>query len=641
MKVPFRSYYRRVLLLFSIVSFLLLMILPLPAAAVKVIPGGIIQQIEGNVAEGRGVLYPLKGLQQGDIIYAYMQNTGGNLDPMLGVLKQGSDRNVLRADIDNLLSDNELNPIEAARQFADRHFLKWDDDGGEGYDAKLKFTIPADGTYYLLAGSMVTNQSIYSFRPGWTTGSFHLQLGLNTPTGEETTVASKPLRIASEGGGYAIANTSSQQAHLQLSENKNLTFYYLVKLQPGDSFYCRVLSNNGAQLPRVYLADHGGKPIVFANNDSDSSAATLSYKSQKGDDGLILFIDGSSLGPLKEQRDYDLTVGKNRPEILSGYSETNGLPVLRANSNVTIGLSVDQIVNVNQQDETFAVVASLQLIWYEPKLAYSPDKCNCGIKKLKLGALRALAANDNFPIPEFTIYNQQGNRWAQNQIVFVEPSGRTIYRERFTVTLQAPDFDFRTYPFDQQLFKVRVDLNVPTEVFTFSEIANPKPPLGEELGEEEWTVLQYHKTIKEIPFNQQLKKSRFTMIMEVGRHLNFYVFRIFMPLFLIITISWVIFFLKDYGRQLEVASGNLLIFVAFNFAVSNDLPRLGYLTLLDRIIITSFACAALVVLISVYQKRLETKGKVALATHIDKVVLTFYPLAYVSMIVLEYFIFGR
>jgi hypothetical protein len=109
-----------------------------------------------------------------------------------------------------------------------------------------------------------------------------------------------------------------------------------------------------------------------------------------------------------------------------------------------------------------------------------------------------------------------------------------------------------------------------------------------------------------------------------------------MPLFLIISISWVIFFLKDYGRQLEVASGNLLVFVAFNFAISNDLPRLGYLTLLDRIIITSFACAALVVLISVYQKRLEANGRMELADRIDNIVLTCYPLIYIAMISLEY-----
>jgi len=177
---------------------------------------------------------------------------------------------------------------------------------------------------------------------------------------------------------------------------------------------------------------------------------------------------------------------------------------------------------------------------------------------------------------------------------------------------------------------------VPTDIFSFTEIENPAKPLGDELGEEEWVVTKHFSTIEEIPFDQNLKKSRFTRTIEVRRHLNFYIFRIFLPLFLIISISWVIFFLKDYGRQLEVASGNLLVFVAFNFAISDDLPRLGYLTLLDRIINTSFGCTALVVLISVYQKRLEAKGHMERAHRIDTMVLTFYPLIFLSMIVIEY-----
>ena len=127
------------------------------------------------------------------------------------------------------------------------------------------------------------------------------------------------------------------------------------------------------------------------------------------------------------------------------------------------------------------------------------------------------------------------------------------------------------------------------------------------------------------------------MTMEVKRHLNFYLFRIFMPMFLIIGVSWVIFFLKDYGRQLEVASGNLLVFIAFNFTISGDLPRLGYLTLLDRLIIASFVCAALVVFISVYQKRLEASGKKALAARIDNCILVLYPLIYGLLVALEYF----
>jgi hypothetical protein len=333
--------------------------------------------------------------------------------------------------------------------------------------------------------------------------------------------------------------------------------------------------------------------------------------------------------------------GINAPDILYGDVNETGLSVFHDTRQVQIGLEVDQIVNVDQRSENFTLVGSLQLIWEDPQLAFSPDSCDCALKKMGINDLRSLAVKDNVIMPAFTFFNQQGNRWSQNALVFIEPSGRTTYRERFTVTLQAPDFDFQAYPFDRQLFKARIDLNVPTEIFAFEGIETPGSPVGDQLGEEEWTVVKYSQVTEKVPLDENLKKSRYTLTLEVKRHLNYYVYRILMPFLLIICVSWVIFFLKDYGRQLEVASGNLLIFMAFNFTISDDLPRLGYLTLLDRMIITGFVCAALVVFISVYQKRLEAKGKKEVAARIDNVVLIFYPLIFISVMTLEYILGTR
>ena len=165
--------------------------------------------------------------------------------------------------------------------------------------------------------------------------------------------------------------------------------------------------------------------------------------------------------------------GINAPEVLHADTVDRGLPVFQDTGNVKIGLSIDQIVNVDQQSENFTVVGSLQMIWQDAALAFSPDKCNCAIKMMDLNGLKALGNKNDILLPLVTFFNQQGNRWSESQNVFIEPSGRTTFLERFTVTLQAPDFDFRVYPFDHQKFIVRLDLNVPTEVFSFDGIENP------------------------------------------------------------------------------------------------------------------------------------------------------------------------
>ena len=597
-----------------------------------------IQELHGAITEGQGRAYTLSNLKKGDTLYAYMANTRGNLDPVLGVLKKDFDSEILHKEFAKVVENPDVNLLEALARLKDEHFMAWDDDGGDGYDAMLKFSIPADGTYYLFAGSMIANLYFDAFKPHVTTGSYRLLLGLNAPSVETGEGEPTDSIIATVEEKYAKSSVHVQHLDQNLTTDKQLIFHYLRELEPGDTVYARLEGKDDNLLPRFYLSDFGGKLLVLGDIDETSNSVTFSYSSPEGAAGLVLTIDGNNADIRSETRSYRLTLGLNAPEVLQGGAEDHGISVVKESKRVNIELFVDQIVNVDQQSENFTVVGSLQLQWQDSALAFSPAECNCAIKKRDINDIKSLSGDQEILLPVFTFFNQQGNRWSQDQVVIVDSSGKAYYQERFTVTLQAPDFDFRAYPFDHQKFHVRIDLTLATEIFSFHALDGRNSSLGEQLGEEQWLVVQVSKEVTEVPFDNNLKKSRFTMTLEMKRNLNYYLYRIFIPIFLIIGVSWSIFFLKDYGRQLGVASGNLMVFVAFNFTISDDLPRLGYLTSLDRLIISSFACAALVVFISVYQKRLEAKGKKELAARIDNLVLIFYPLIYVFLVSFEYFV---
>jgi hypothetical protein len=597
-----------------------------------------IQELQGFVENGHGRVYTLSNLKKGVTLSAYMTNSGGNLDPLLAIIKDGDTAAFTPEVLLDSLANGEHDLIKVFSLFAADKFLAWDDDGGIGYDARLTFQVPADGTYALFAGSMITNQSIYVFKPEFTSGSFRLLLGINAPEVVDGQGEPTGQPFATVDDIQRMRSVHVQRLDQQLNEEKKLNFHSVRNLLPGDTLYARLVSLNDLPLPQLILSDFGGKILAFGKEDDLSGGVNLTYLSREGADGLRLYVDGSTIDGISEEIAYHLDVSINVPEVMAGKAVVRGLPVFEESKNVQIALAVDQIVNVDQKNENFTVVGSLELTWHDPALAFSPDKCNCAIKKIGFNDLKALAVQNSILLPSFTFFNQQGNRWSQAQMVLIEPSGLATYQERFTVTLQAPEFDFRAYPFDRQQFNVRVDLALPTEVYVLEGIDQQGNALGDQLGEEEWSVVSYSQKVEAVPIDKNLEKSRFTMSMEVKRHLNFYIVRILIPLLLIIAVSWVIFFLKDYGRQLEVASGNLLVFVAFNFTISDDLPRLGYLTMLDVMIITSFCCAAIVVIISVCQKRFEAKGRVELAARIDNIVLLSYPLVYVTLIAIAYYI---
>ena len=126
----------------------------------------------------------------------------------------------------------------------------------------------------------------------------------------------------------------------------------------------------------------------------------------------------------------------------------------------------------------------------------------------------------------------------------------------------------------------------------------------------------------------QLFSSEFSSQVIAHRHLNFYVLRIFIPVGIIIFVSWLPGFLGDFGKRIDIANGTLLLFIAFNFTISNDLPRLGYLTFLDVLLLCTFVLTSLTLIYNVALKRLESDGKGKLVKKIDNITLWLIPLIY-------------
>lgn len=592
-----------------------------------------VQVIEGRIEPNEITLYRLTDLQQGQRLYVYLKASSGNLDPIVGLLESHTNLEEFEAAYESTLDQaitESSDPFEAIDAVRDHYTLAWDDDSGGGLTAALEFEIPADGDYHLLIAGALSLMGFGTF------GDYRLSIGIDAPqvlsgdakpTGDILAVLDE---VATPPG------IGVQEITGNLSEDNRSTFAIINRMKAGDTFYAYIEATTGDLAPTLILHNFADKPIRSANLTGEQPNTTLQYTFPVDSENYRLAISSCCEDRLTSG-EYRLLVGVNQPQVLEGQADIDGRKVIREPIEVKTGIKLEQMIEVNQQNEFFTAVAGLQMEWRDPALAFNPESCQCDFQTYSDNSLANFISEKQPNWPKFSIQNQQGNRWIQNQELVVFSDGRANYYERFTTNFQV-DFDFRKFPFDTQQFVIRIDSFFPEEYYRYTDLEDFSA-ISSEHGEDEFILSGFETQISSERNSPGPATSRFTFLFGGPRHLSYYIFQIFVPILLIILVSWITFFLRDYTRRIEVASANLLLFIAFSFSLADNYPRLGYLTFLDAIMAIMFVINALVVVYNVWLRRMEMNGEGEKANRIDSVLDWAYPLTYIASlaIVIWYF----
>jgi Neurotransmitter-gated ion-channel transmembrane region. len=96
---------------------------------------------------------------------------------------------------------------------------------------------------------------------------------------------------------------------------------------------------------------------------------------------------------------------------------------------------------------------------------------------------------------------------------------------------------------------------------------------------------------------------------EVKRNINYFIFKIIIPVFLILSIAWSVMWIppNQVESRLTTSIVALLALIAYNFVFNEDLPKLSYLTSLDRYILLSYLFCAIPTFLTIYFSRLTKK----------------------------------
>jgi hypothetical protein len=577
--------------------------------------GEQVQILEGTITPGSIDSYNITNLTTENTLYVYLNGTSGDLDPFVALTTSNASLvNIVETFERNIQDaiDRGQDYNSAITETANELFIAWDDDSGWGYAAAFSWNVSEDGDYKLLVVGVPIRKTF---------GQYSLEVGLNspdvmegkgTPTGDVLAVLNPEESEGIRGVQEVFGNLTSERSSIGVA---------IMGVDKGEHLYLFIESTSGNETPMAILYDYGGKVLRTTNESVGGNNATLSYEFK---DGVVYKLEIRGGDPsIQYDLPFRLLVGLNEPKVLTGNATPMGRQVLQTSMRVETGLELVQITSVDQRAENYAIVANLWMKWNDPMLAFSPDTCECPQKVFR--SIDEFVEEYGDLWPEFFITNQQERRWTQNLYFVVQPNGTAVYFERFWVTLQAPDFDFRDFPFDTQEFNVRVQCIYRDEIYHFVTW-DERTAVGDQLGEEEWRVVSYDTEIDTVEVADL--NSRFSFEFTADRNLSYYAIRIFFPLVIIFGLTWITWSISNYDRRITVATGNLLLFIAFSFTIGDDLPRLGYLTIMDKILISLFVWTALVVAYNFYMSRLTEKRREELSKRIDRYLVWGFPFAF-------------
>jgi hypothetical protein len=259
--------------------------------------------------------------------------------------------------------------------------------------------------------------------------------------------------------------------------------------------------------------------------------------------------------------------------------DTGGLIPIR------VGLYVLNLVALDEVQQTFTFTAYMTETWKDPRLAFTPGAG-------ENGSARRYYKHDAIWFPLLQFDNSAAPRAPSGYLLSGTPDGTISYTEKFSVRVSS-NMHLRAFPFDSQ------DLQIVVRPFTgqASRIVLSVEPRTTGISQAPYTPLplwhtgsvSYRTMAGETGPGDQVR-SHLSFQVHVVRNSEYYIYRIFLPLTLMVAVSWGVLWIPpaDLNSQLLISVTTLLTLVAFSVALSNILPPVPYLTFNDIFFLDAF-----------------------------------------------------
>ena len=361
---------------------------------------------------------------------------------------------------------------------------------------------------------------------------------------------------------------------------------------------------------------------------------------------IVLDIHHSAFANAKTRADIDSAAacqtGRDSLARLDAATRTNVLSPPKRDGhavNVDIGLYVERLDSISEVDHSFQVEAFLELIWCDPRLAYQGEP-NAPDRIIYLED-RAHEEHGRIWGPDIIFVNTAGPPDVQQEELIIFPDGTVIYEERVAVSLRAR-YDFTKFPFDSQRLAIEIEsFSWPSSDLVLHR-DEAKIGFSEGFNIPSWDLTGFTSEIRNVrEIRDRDTFSELLFVIHAERVPEPFVYRLILPLLLIVMISWSVFWLRtsDTGR-FGVTFTTILTVVAFNFVVTDKLPNVPEVTYMETLFGFAFLFLLLVVIQNTVADRLTAFGRDAQSERFDALARVAFPVVFFAGVTAVTYAFG-
>jgi hypothetical protein len=304
-----------------------------------------------------------------------------------------------------------------------------------------------------------------------------------------------------------------------------------------------------------------------------------------------------------------------------------------APTRVEVAMFVREIKNIDVKLGQASFAGYAEFAWCDPRQAFDAELA--GVASKRFFGDGALAQFGRMWQPDLTLANGLEGVRVSKRILAIRPDGAVRVEGIFDADI-AVSYDLRRFPLDRQVIPIQI------ESFTWNADQMTLHARAERVGFRdtidipEWRITGIGSHVApaaqvrdERPF------SRFSVHLQISRESGFYIYKVALPLSLIVMLSWAVFWMKDepFAGRTRVSLTGVLTIVAYQFAIGNTLPRVPYLTLMDKLMIASFLLIAITVIENLLVAHYQESDP-ARALRVDRTARWLFPALYAAVVAL-------